>query len=322
MKLIEFINQFPDEESCRSRFKQYRDIVGVVCPHCGCRVHYWSGGKSQRYECKCCGYRQSLRANTVLHNSKLSFRTWFIAMHLMTSTKGNLSALEIQRQLGMKNYRPVWRMVNKLRNAMGHDDDQYKLNGEVEIDEAFFKLEPTIPGKREHLTDVLVVAESEKVESSKHRIKSKLGHIKMKVIQNTTSSEIFFTAQKYVAPGAVMRSDGAKAHNLLKRIYEVDGKVYADTAELMSALPWVHINIGHSKNQIRDVYHAVKEEYLQLYLDEFCWKKNHRYEDKMDRLIRICAKFRIGWFPIDHKFSNADMLRRLGELGVGKRKSA
>ena len=118
MTLIDFIKEFPDEESCKLKFKQYRERVGVNCPKCGGESHYWKSDK-ESYECKRCGYRQSLKANTVMHKSKLPFRYWFIAMHLVTSTKKSFSAKEIQRQLGHKRYHPIWHMMHKLRSAMG-----------------------------------------------------------------------------------------------------------------------------------------------------------------------------------------------------------
>ena len=300
MKLIEFISQFPDEQSCRARFKEYRDRVGVVCPKCGCRVHYWVGGKSQRYECKECGYRQSLRANTVLHHSHATFREWLIAIHLLTSTKNNLSVSEIQRQLGRKYWHAVWVMVSRLRAAMSRDDNKHKLSGEIEIDEAFFKLEP-IPEKnsRDHLVPVLVMAESEEHLDNKYKIHRKFGHLKMKVVRSISASELWFTAEKYIDKSAVLRGDGTKAHNYMKKTFrEVTGEVLKNHSDILRALPWVHLNIGHSKNQIRAIYNDVTREYLQLYLDEFCWKKNHRYRDLFDELLRVSVSMKNVWMPV------------------------
>jgi hypothetical protein len=43
----------------------------------------------------------------VMQSSKLPFQYWFIAMHLMSSTKKSFSAKEVQRQLGHKRYQPI-----------------------------------------------------------------------------------------------------------------------------------------------------------------------------------------------------------------------
>ena len=54
MNLLNFVSQYPDEASCRAKFKEYRDQEGVVCPHCGGKAHYWKNDK-ENYECKKCG---------------------------------------------------------------------------------------------------------------------------------------------------------------------------------------------------------------------------------------------------------------------------
>lgn len=70
MNLLEFIREYPDEASCRRKFKEYRDQIGVVCPKCGGKDHYWKSDKSE-YEFKKCKKRQSLRSGTVMHSLKL-----------------------------------------------------------------------------------------------------------------------------------------------------------------------------------------------------------------------------------------------------------
>lgn len=140
MNLLNFVAKYPDETSCRKEFKEYRDRIGVICPHCGSKEHYWKKDREQ-YECKKCRKRQTLRSNTVLHGSQLPFRYWFIAIHLLTSTKKSFSASELQRQLGHKRYEPIWGMLHKLRAVMGKRDEQYSLSGVIELDEGFFSTE-------------------------------------------------------------------------------------------------------------------------------------------------------------------------------------
>ena len=105
MNLLNFIQTFPDEESCIAHFKAQRDQIGVVCPRCGSKEHIWLNGKL-RYECKHCHYRQSIRTGTALEYTKLPFRYWYVAMHLLTTTKKSFSTSELQRQLGHKRYQP------------------------------------------------------------------------------------------------------------------------------------------------------------------------------------------------------------------------
>ncbi|GHT27299.1 hypothetical protein AGMMS4957_22480 [Bacteroidia bacterium] len=140
MNLLNFTTTFPDEQSCKLKWKEMRDKAGIVCPHCGSTTHYWKSDK-ECYECKKCKYRQSLRCNTIMHMSKLPFRYWFVAFHLLTSTKKSFSTKELQRQLGHKNYDAIWALLHKLRMAMGTRDAQYTLSGVLELDEGFFSTE-------------------------------------------------------------------------------------------------------------------------------------------------------------------------------------
>ena len=179
MTLIDFIKEFPEEESCKLKFKHYRERVGVVCPKCGGESHYWKSDKDS-YECKNCGYRRSLRANTIMHGSQLPFRYRFVSIHLVTSTKKSFSANEIQRQLGHNRYHPIWHMMHKIRSAMGNRDGEYVLGCRIELDEEYFSTkisekEKDKPLKRgrgsQKKSKVLVMAESEFVQSSKKRAK-------------------------------------------------------------------------------------------------------------------------------------------------------
>jgi hypothetical protein len=95
MKILEFYKQYPDEQSCRDSFKQYRERTGILCAKCGSTSHYWKTSREQ-WQCK---HHTTLKSGTVMHGSKLTFQYWFIAMHLVTSTKKSFSAKEVQRQL-------------------------------------------------------------------------------------------------------------------------------------------------------------------------------------------------------------------------------
>jgi len=96
MNIFDFTTHFGDEESCRTHFKEERDKQGIICGKCGHEHH-------------------SLRSGTVMQGSNLSFLIWYKTMFLMSVTKKGFSSKEMQKQLGLKRYEPVWYMVHKLR---------------------------------------------------------------------------------------------------------------------------------------------------------------------------------------------------------------
>lgn len=140
MNIFSFTAEFDSEQACRNHFKSERDKIGVSCKKCGHGEHYWI--KSQwSYECKKCRGRTSLRSGTIMQSSNLSFMIWYKTMFILTATKKGFSSKEIQRQLGLKRYEPVWAMVHKLRKAMGNRDDRYTLEGMIEMDEGYFTVQ-------------------------------------------------------------------------------------------------------------------------------------------------------------------------------------
>ena len=286
MNLIDFIAQYPDEESCKRKFKEYRDEVGVVCVKCESTEHYWKTDKEQ-YECKKCKTRTTLRSGTVMHKSKLPYRHWFIAMHLLTSTKKNFSAKEIQRQLGHKRYAPIWHMVHKLRAVMGKRDEQYVLAGAIELDEGFFSTEIPKEKKQEKLkrgrgsqkkTKVLVMAESQMIESPKEGKKPKrVGYLKMKVIDDLKAKTIDEVVQNSVSEKSTLHTDDSTSYVNLHGFVESRQSEVIPKDKIGEKLPWVHIAISNAKRQLLNSYHNVKPEFLKAYLDEFCYKFNRRY---------------------------------------------
>ena len=226
-------------------------------------------------------------------------------MHLITSTKKSISAKEMQRQLGHKRYEPIWAMMHKLRLVMGIRDQSYTLSNEVELDEGFFetvsivrdKTEPLKRGKgSQKQTTVLVSVESETITDDriikKHKIKKKVGYLKMKVIDSLKKKDIANYTGKLIDTGTYIVTDGSNSYNDLHENYNHNPQVVSKK-ELVKHLPWVHIVISNSKRLLLNTYHRIDDDFLQSYLNEFCFKFNRRYfDDLFDRLLITSASYR------------------------------
>lgn len=301
MKIFDFISQFPDEESCKLKYKEIRDKQGVVCRKCGGEDHYWKRDKWQ-YECKNCKTRTTLRSGTVMHGSQLPFRYWFVAIHLLTSTKKSFSAKELQRQLGHKYYEPIWAMLHKLRAAMGKRDEKYKLTDQIELDEGFFSTEIPSESKDKKLkrgrgsqkkTKVLVMTESKEIpeETTKKGKPRKVGYIKMKVISDLKAASITGQVEESIDKEAKLITDKSTSYVNLEKVVKEHKSEVIPKQKVGEILPWVHIVISNAKRMLLDIFHDIKPKFLQNYLNEFCYKFNRRYfgEDLFDRLIIACA---------------------------------
>jgi hypothetical protein len=302
MNILEFIQKFPDEGACRLKFKEQRDQIGIICDKCNCKEHYWHENKLC-YECKHCHRRISLRSGTVMQSSKLPFRYWFVTMHLLTCTKKSFSTEELRRQIGHKRYQPIWEMVNKLRDVMGKRDNKYQLSGQMELDDAFFSTEipqdqKDKPMKRgrgsQSKSKVLVMAESTFVDAPKkgHKLKS-VKHIKMQVINDLKSNTITNIVKEQVDKSAQLITDNSTSYYKLKEHVQSHEAVVVEPDMIPTLLPWVHIAISNAKRLLLDVHHKLKNEYLQYYLNEYCYKFNRRYfGDKIfDRLLIAAVSY-------------------------------
>ena len=292
MILSEIFTRYSNEKKAKIAFKKLRDKQGVICKKCQCTNHYWKADKWQ-YECKQCCFRTTLRSGTLLESSKMPYRYWMIAMALVTATKKSFSALEVQRQLGHKRYEPIWLMMHKIRVTMGRRDDKYKLSGYIEMDEGFFESQRQDGDKNtgERQVKVLVVAESKPVEkksNNKSKPEKAVRFIKMKVLESITKEDINYEVQSKIEPGAQAVTDGKRCYSDLRDTLSKHEVVNSkDRDEVSKNLPWVHIAISNAKKMCLGIHHSIKRDYMQNYLNEFCYKFNRRYfgEKLFDRLL-------------------------------------
>lgn len=297
MSIYEFNARFPDEHSCRMDLKMRREKEGLNCRECGSsNLNFLN--KRYAWHCNNCRFRTTIRSGTVMHDSKLPVRTWYKCMALMMMTKKGISAHEMQRQLGMKNYRPVWEMMHKIRSAMGQRDDRYGLEGMIEYDEGYFRV-PVKKGTKikrgkgsQRSASVAVMAESTPLEDSKTKKESShCRYFKMKVLDNQKAAGTNSVIANNIDKRAIVFSD--KAKNFVNIADFVEGHVTEYSSEHVNktTLKWVHIAISNAKRMFLGIYHWFHGSRLQNYLNEFCYKLNRRYfgNNKFDRLATAIA---------------------------------
>jgi len=294
MNLFSFTANFVSEEACRLHFKEERDKIGVVCK-CGSKEHFWIKSKWS-YECKKCRSRISLRSGTIMQSSNLSFLIWYKAMFLMTATKKGFSSKEIQKQLGLKRYEPVWSMVHKLRKAMGNRDARYTLEGMIEFDEGYFTVESSEIEQEKGIrgrgaagkVNTAIMAEStplEDIETGKKS--SQCRYFKAKVLTDHTAEQINKTIQESISEKSILFTDKSTSYIDIADLVEIHITEKSNKETTTETLKWVHIAISNAKRNFLGNYHKIKGKYLQLYLNEFVYKLNRRYfEEKLfDRLV-------------------------------------
>lgn len=151
---------FHDEDAARAHFEKLRWAPdGVpVCFHCGvvgeaapvkrdeakAKARKKAGKKTARdglYYCRACEKTFTATMGTVYEDSHIPLHKWMLATHLMNSGKRGVSALELQRNLGLGSYRTAWFMAHRIREGMGVDKHGEPMGGAgkiVEADETYY----------------------------------------------------------------------------------------------------------------------------------------------------------------------------------------
>jgi ribosomal protein L37AE/L43A len=289
MKVDNFFSMYSTEVSCKLYFKEQREAAGIICSKCGNNTHYWIESLS-RWQCKKCRKSVTIKSGTVMENSNLSFKIWLWSLYFVTLTKKGFSALELQRLVAHKRYEPIWGLMQKIRVVMGRRDEKYTLDGFIEMDEGFFEGHRkkdeegliTIPAKELDRQVKAVVAVSTTPiatgEFKKGRPVTKPGYLKISVVQSLSKIDIGYEVEKMIAKTAEVTTDGKTSYRTLNDICKNHTEIVVkDKKEITKIFPWVHIAISNAKKKILGLHHSVKDEYMQNYLNEFCYKFNRRY---------------------------------------------
>ena len=273
--LRQFQSDFATEEACEQYLAACRWPEGFICPRCENRRAYELMNQRRR-QCAGCRHQVSLTAGTVLHRTKIPLTQWFWAAYLMTTDKRGISALLLQRQLGLSCYETAWMLLHKFRRAMVNVARE-PLHGEIEVDETWIGGEQAglrgsrqLKGRRAAL--VLVAVE---------RRGRGTGRVRMKAIPDFKSSTMIPFLQENVSPGSTIYTDGFKSFCGLT---EAGFRHIARTQPLPSALrkgaqsavPLADRAIGNLQKWLIGTYHGVSKPQLQVYLDEFVFRHNRR----------------------------------------------
>ena len=230
----------------------------------------------RRWRCVACRYQVSLTAGTVLHNTKLPLTVWFWAVYLMTTDKRGISALLLQRQLGLRRYETAWMLLHKLRRAMVNVARE-PLHGEVEIDDTWVGgPQPGLRGSRQlkgRKAAIVLVAAEQRGRSS--------GRIRMAMVSNFKQTTMRDFVKRHVTPGATVYTDGLKGFEGLEaagvshvpRIQPLRSALRRGTP---SVVPLADRAIGNLQQWLIGTYHGVSKAQLPVYLDEFVFRHNRR----------------------------------------------
>src|SRR5437867_2093096 len=225
----ELERRFSTESACREYLFSLRWPEGFRCPACGATPARQMG--RNLWHCGHCRHQISITAGTVFQDSHLPLTRWFRAMWHVTSQKNGMSALGLQRVMGLGSYKTAWSLLHKLRRAMvrpGRD----RLGGVVEVDETYWGGEEKgVIGRLTRAKALIIVAAQED--------RSGIGRIRLRRIPDLSRKSLHGFIAQAIAPGSTVRTDGLVAYQDLKG-YVHDRQVQRHQAEGNYLLPRVN----------------------------------------------------------------------------------
>ena len=312
--LLEFQQLFPNETACARHLEQIRWPEGFECPSCCLVGDPWRlRARPRVLECRYCGHQVSLTAGTVMHRTRQPLPVWFWAAYLVTTQTPGMSALQFQRQLGVKRYETAFQMLHKLRVAMvrpGRD----RIGGEwpVEVDETYVGGATQGEGRgRHHKTLVVGIVEVRPRRKAPgpdpnlptgQRPQHRGGHgrgfiagrLRLRVIPNRRQETLEPVVLTNVQPGTEVRTDGWTGYdNLHKLGYRHNVvSVRGDHVKTDQHLPMIHIVFGNLDAWLLGTHHGVSSKHLQGYLNEFVFRFNRRFWPMVafDSVLKIAVR--------------------------------
>jgi transposase-like protein len=136
MTFLDLMKKFPTEKAVVKHFLTIRYPNGVACNHCGSTTVYDRDNNIKVFDCKDCRNTFSPFKDTIFEKSSTDLRKWFFAIHLFLNAKKGVSAMQLQREVGV-TYKTAWRMLQQIRIAMGNAESKEFYDTIVEIDETY-----------------------------------------------------------------------------------------------------------------------------------------------------------------------------------------
>jgi transposase-like protein len=269
----QFTDWFHNEEACLDYLYKLRWPNGFICPRCYLKKTPYIL-QNNTLKCTACRREVSATSSTIFNKTRVSLKDWFGAIWYITNQKNGISALGIQRLLGLGSYQTSWTLLHKLRSAMVNPERE-KLSGLVEVDETFVggavSRKTIINQNTKHKMVVLVAVELLEPKG--------FGRVRLRYVSAATKENIEQFILDVIEPGSVIYSDGSPVYNCVKE----NGFPHHKTVHLGSdiaahiTMPGVHRVASLLKRWLLGAYQgAIREKQLEYYLDEYTFRFNRR----------------------------------------------
>ena len=296
--LQSLLDFFKDDATCKAYYEQKRWGGNVACHHCGSLKVYMT---NRGFKCgeKLCGKKFTVTTGTIFENTKISLRTWFAAMYLISTSKKGVSSLQLAEQLGITQ-KTAWFLNHRIREML-IDAVSTKLSGTVEVDESFiggknknrhkdkkvensqgrsFKDKTPVVGLLQRVQFEIIERPNKVIKGKivKEKVILQQSIVKLQVATDTQQKTVEPIVETHVEQGVTVYSDEWHAYSNLKNNYEhsivnhsiqeyVNGAIHTNGIEGF----WSILKRGYI-----GIYHFMSKKHLHRYCVEFSYRYNNK----------------------------------------------
>ncbi|RIK68239.1 MAG: IS1595 family transposase [Planctomycetota bacterium] len=286
------------EDEARAYLESIRWPDGPVCPHCDSREVTRLQGKATRpgvIKCKSCRKQFTVTVGSIFERSHISCSNWVRAFYMVCCSKKGVSALQLQRMLGLGSYKTAWFMVHRIRWAMRQEPLKAILKGVVEADETWVGPRKRRPDGhnnwQENKTPVVALIQRD-------------GPMRVRVLNRVTKENLKMALDEAVHDDATLMTDQLQAYRKITKRFKAHKTVDHSRGEY--ARGDVHCNTAESffsllKRGIHGTFHHVGRQHLHRYADEFAFRWNHRKTTDAERTeaaLRTAPGKRLKYKPV------------------------
>ena len=272
----EFLAWFPSDEACATYLERLRWPQEFVCPACAVAQQPYRSSRG-RLMCRACGRQSTVTAGTIFDKTRTPLRVWLAAAWYLTNQKQGVSALGLQRVLGLGSYQTAWTMLHRFRRAMVRPDRE-RLKGLVEVDETYLAItdreEPISRANRKSNTSKVLVVLAVEMAQPKG-----FGRIRLRRIEAESTECVIPFVQASIEPGARVRTDGSAVYRPLAELGYDHQRTVMQGSDIPAhvSMAGVHRVASLVKRWILGTHHgSVQPAHLDAYLDEFVFRFNRR----------------------------------------------
>ena len=282
-----FQRMFPDDAACARYLEAIRWRSGFACPRCADQAEpFRFAARPGVLRCRACKRDMSLTAGTVMERTHTPLSIWFWAAFLSSSLTPGISAVQLQRQLGLTRYETAFQILHKLRAGMTRTSGRIGAGTHVEVDETWVGGVTRGKGRGVHdqacvIGAVEVKQRAKKETQRKERRGGRIaGRLRLSVVPDRSAKALCGFVEDAVDPATDMVvTDGWQGYAPLaeKGYQHLSVAERGDPNVAEDYLPIIHLVFSNLKSWLNGTHHGVSAAHLQAYLNEFTFHFNRRF---------------------------------------------